>query len=300
MTERRHDPTEQMNCTFCGVSRENTKKLIQSPDKRTFICERCTLERGRLKRIWPEVQLSAAPLLFSRLKELFRSDHSQAQIRCSFCQTKKPSRGFYTSALLNEIQGQVCGQCLDVCRKILEDEAKPDSSFRIIWDGDSETDCVEVCRELKQAGIVYKVAQQPVSRSIRMRVDRRFQVGVPDCDYESARAALGLSAAADDNVEDRAFEIPENIGPISKSSQPDDKSRAAASYLKAWHPENATVEIWSQVALDTIVEMALRENLIHYRLQRAENGAYKLFVLPEDEPRAREIVREIEKGEPPK
>lgn len=46
--------------------------------------------------------------------------------------------------------------------------------------------------------------------------------------------------------------------------------------------------------------MALRENLIHYRLQRAENGAWRLFVLPEDEPRAREILREIERGEPPK
>ena len=60
-----------------------------------------------------------------------------------------------------------------------------------------------------------------------------------------------------------------------------------------------TVEIWSQVALDTIVEMALRENLVHYRLQRTENGAYKLFVLPEDAPRAREILCQIERGEPP-
>jgi hypothetical protein len=171
-------------------------------------------------------------------------------------------------------------------------------TFRIIWDGDSETDCVEICRELKRAGIVYRVAQEPVSRSIRMRVNWRFQVGVPDSDYESARAALGLSAAADDNVEDQAFEIPESIGPISKSSQPEDERRATRSYLKAWHPDNATVEIWSQVALDTIVEMALRENLIHYRLQRDENGAYKLFVLPEDAPRAGEILREIVGGEP--
>jgi hypothetical protein len=145
---------------------------------------------------------------------------------------------------------------------------------------------------------VYRVAQQRVSRAIS--VDYRFQVGVLDCEYESARAALGLSAAADDNVEDQAFEIPESIGPISKPGQLEDESRAARSYLRAWHPENATVEIWSQVIRDTIVTVALRENLIHYRLRRAENGAYKLFVLPEDESRAREIIREIEKGEPPK
>lgn len=65
-------------------------------------------------------------------------------------------------------------------------------AFRIIWDGDSETDCVEVCGELKRAGIVYRVAQQPVSRSIRMGVNWRFQVVVLDCGYESARAAWGL------------------------------------------------------------------------------------------------------------
>jgi len=174
-------------------------------------------------------------------------------------------------------------------------------AFRIIWDGDSETDCVEVCRELKRAGIVYRVAQQRVSRSIRMRVDWRYQVGVLDCDYESARAALGLGSVAADNGEDQTFEIPESIGPISKLSQPEDERRAARTYLRPWHPENATAEIWSRVALHipSIVDMALRENLIHYRLQRAKNGACKLFVLPEDEPRAREILREIEKGEPP-
>ena len=298
MTDGPRDPTEQMKCTFCGVSRERTRKLIQSPDKRTFICEGCTLERGRLKRIWPEAQLSPASVLFSRLKESFRRYRSQARIHCSFCQTKKRSRDFYASARLNEIQAQLCGECLDACRQILEDEAKQDSPIRIIWDGDSETDCVEVCRELKCAGIVYRVAQQRVSRAIS--VDYRFQVGVLDCEYESARAALGLSAAADDNVEDQAFEIPESIGPISKPGQLEDESRAARSYLRAWHPENATVEIWSQVIRDTIVTVALRENLIHYRLRRAENGAYKLFVLPEDESRAREIIREIEKGEPPK
>jgi hypothetical protein len=170
-------------------------------------------------------------------------------------------------------------------------------NFRVIWDGDSQPDCMEICRDLRRAGIAYKVAQQPVSRSIRMRVNWRFQVGVQDSDYEAARKVLGLSAV-DDIVEDQTFEIPES--PSSASSRPE-YERRAHSYLKSWHPEKATVEVWSQVALETpsIVELALRENLIHYRLHRTENGKWKFFVLPEDEPRAREIVREIEKGEPP-
>jgi len=157
--------------------------------------------------------------------------------------------------------------------------------LRRVWDGDSQVDCVEVCHELKRAGIGYTVAQQPVSRSIRMRVKFGFQVGVRESDYESARAALGLNAAADEEIENQAFEIPECIRPISEFSQPADERRLASSYLKPWHAENATVEIWWQVASDTpsIVELAFRENLIHYRLHRRENGRCKLFVLPEDE-----------------
>jgi hypothetical protein len=190
---------------------------------------------------------------------------------------------------------------MDLVEDLLGAKMRNSETLRVIWNGDSQTDCVEVCIELRRAGIVYKVAQQLVSRSIRMRANWRFQVGVLDSDYESARAALGLSAAGDEEIENRAMEIPESTRPISEFSRPEDETRSASSYLKSWHPENATVEVWWQVASNTpsIVELAFRENLIHYHLQHTENGRCKLFVLPEDEPRAREILREIEKGEPP-
>ncbi len=31
-------------------------------------------------------------------------------------------------------------------------------TFRVVWDGDSETDCVEACRELQLAAIEYRVS----------------------------------------------------------------------------------------------------------------------------------------------
>ncbi len=43
--------------------------------------------------------------------------------------------------------------------------------------------------------------------------------------------------------------------------------------------------------------MALRENQIHARSEKA-GGRNAIFVLPEDEPRAREIVKEIVEGAP--
>jgi ATP-dependent protease Clp ATPase subunit len=40
---------QQLNCTFCGKSQQDAKKLIASPDHLTYVCDECTLEPGRLK-----------------------------------------------------------------------------------------------------------------------------------------------------------------------------------------------------------------------------------------------------------
>jgi hypothetical protein len=44
---------------------------------------------------------------------------------------------------------------------------------------------------------------------------------------------------------------------------------------------------------------SLRENFIRCREHTSPNGSKQILVLPEDEQRAREIVREIEEGIPP-
>ena len=67
-----------------------------------------------------------------------------------------------------------------------------------------------------------------------------------------------------------------------------------------WNPEEATVQVWSgkESYPGEIIEMALRENQIHARFEKAE-GRNAIFVVPQDEIRAREIVREIVEGAPP-
>src|SRR5215471_19898402 len=168
--------------------------------------------------------------------------------------------------------------------------------FRKVWDGDSETDCVEACRDLQRAGIKYEVSQLPVGLSGRMGVDWRFEVYVLSTDYERARAALGFGGEHDEPA-DEALEIPADSGPVD----PIDDSKKTAAYLKRWRPEEAVVEVGSQGASDesSIVEMSLRENLIHYRVERSKAGARRYFVHPSDETRAREIFREIKTGNPP-
>ena len=67
-----------------------------------------------------------------------------------------------------------------------------------------------------------------------------------------------------------------------------------------WYPEDATVKVWSTENGDPsdFLVAALHENEIHCRVERKGLRA-ELYVLPEDEARAREIVREVVDGRPP-
>jgi hypothetical protein len=76
---------------------------------------------------------------------------------------------------------------------------------------------------------------------------------------------------------------------------------AKRTYLRKLHPEDAVVEIFSENPenYSSTVKLSLQTNLIRFRAEVPGDGSVKLFVLPEDESRAREIVREIREGKPP-
>lgn len=68
-----------------------------------------------------------------------------------------------------------------------------------------------------------------------------------------------------------------------------------------WYPEDATVEVWSEgiQRLTWMIESSFHENRIHSRTDTLDDGAWKIFVLPEAELRAREIIGEITQAAPP-
>jgi hypothetical protein len=68
-----------------------------------------------------------------------------------------------------------------------------------------------------------------------------------------------------------------------------------------WDLEDATVEIWreSDQQRAKMIELSLSENRIHTRTEALRDGSRRILVLPRDESRGQEIVREIDEGAPP-
>jgi hypothetical protein len=163
-----------------------------------------------------------------------------------------------------------------------------------IWEGDSESECVGVCEELKNAGIWYRVSQIPGPRDLKMVV-KRHEIAVSPSDYEGPGNSWALKTRQRvAKIRQAALELP------AAENSTADETAGGDSYLGKWHPEDATVEVWSQSAENTssVVELSLKENLIRFR-SHSQDGTRKFFVLPEDESRAREIVREIRDSVPP-
>jgi len=77
-------------------------------------------------------------------------------------------------------------------------------------------------------------------------------------------------------------------------------SLQASKVLEDIDPTDATVAVWRGEDVDTreMLTMSLRENDIFARVEERD-GAAEVLVMPEDEERAQEIVREIVEGKPP-
>jgi len=186
-------------------------------------------------------------------------------------------------------------------------EAKPGNSDRSnlegdrsdlqeVWAGDDQQSCVAACLTLKEAGIPYEVAQRKAQ--FLKGDEAHFKIAVPPSFYNHAKelAGRGTLDFSDDPEDQAIMELPDDGSVVSVDAAPDE-----GRHLTDWYPEDATVEISSTLARErsSMIISSLRENFIQCRERSSPDGLKQIFVLPEDESRAREIVREIEEGSPP-
>jgi hypothetical protein len=135
-----------------------------------------------------------------------------------------------------------------------------------------------------------------------MRVVWKFELTVSADDELRAKELLELpETVVEEDSDTTEEEDDQALYELPAGDDAPEPAHKRDSYLDPWYPEDATVEVHSISPSDlrTMPDMALKENRIRVRVDRQEDGSTKYFVLPEDEARAREIVREVVEGVPP-
>lgn len=172
----------------------------------------------------------------------------------------------------------------------------PDAVLRSVWGGSSTVICADLCAKLKDAEIPFKVIRRE-DRLFNINAYPAIEIVVP---LSFREKALDLIGDPNDAMPADEAEAESVLG-LPAQDDVAEPEKDAGRYSEDWYPEDATMEVWSESGNDVawMIEASLRENRIRSRTDTSEDGSRKVFVLPEDESRACEIVREITEGAPP-
>jgi hypothetical protein len=180
--------------------------------------------------------------------------------------------------------------------------------FCSFWKGQDARVHAELCEVLEQAGIPHKT----IFRSDHLFNFSNFpayEIGVPFSLFEKAEKVVQETYGTDDvqdvGAQELAGQVVRASGRVAilpemvNLSPEDIPGPPATAESVRWFPEDATVSVWSTDANEPsdFLVAALHENGINCRVDQQGIRA-KLYVLPDDAARAREIVREVVEGEP--
>ncbi|MFI5057135.1 MAG: hypothetical protein ACHQLQ_03035 [Candidatus Acidiferrales bacterium] len=216
------------------------------------------------------------------------------------------------------------------------DSTEPgEDPFCSFWKGDDPRIHAELCELLDEQGIPHKTLRRE-DHLFNLNSKNAFQIGIPFSFFEKAEAAIKEAYGDDEGTPTVPVLLPDGsehvieAGILSglfefakgyakevqgstasttslqiesleeNSSLKDDGDSRSDWNPTLWYAEDATVEVWrgDQPELGEMIAASLQENQIHSRPGDSA-GNCALFVMPGDEPRAREIVREIVEGAPP-
>ena len=192
-----------------------------------------------------------------------------------------------------------CADCdVDLVANLTEvkPESEDRSDLREVWTGDEQESCVDTCLTLKEAGIPYEVTQRQTQ--FLQAAEAHFKIAVPLSFYKQAKELTGPDTDdfSDKSEDQTIIELPDDGIAGSTDTRP-----ASGRYFADWYPEDATIEVTtdSARAWSALIMNSLRENFIRCRESSSPDGSKQIFVLPDDESRARVIVREIEQRRQP-
>ena len=183
--------------------------------------------------------------------------------------------------------------------ELQQPEGEDEGALVRVWSGNDPGECAGVKEALEKAGIPFT---EQASRgyfifpSMRLRVEIR----VPSSDAERARKLLLDLEGRLDPDELTPEEIESLALPESDVLDDREDTNARNDLPNSWDEDDAVSEVWSgeKEELATTLVACLREIGIPSR-KLTETGRTRLRVRPEDEARAKEIVREVVEAKPP-
>jgi len=179
--------------------------------------------------------------------------------------------------------------------------------FCSFWKGDDARVHAELCEVLDEAGIPHNTVFRR-DHLFNLTNYPAYEVGVPFSMFPRAENAVKEAYGADGVDEVGARELQGRVLP-ERSSAPRKLPATLtppigenipgppnAGEAGDWFPEDATVRVWSSATRDEaqseFLVAALHENGIRCRVDHAGQSS-EIYVLPEDESRAREIIKEV-------
>jgi hypothetical protein len=182
--------------------------------------------------------------------------------------------------------------------------------FCSFWKGEDARVHAELCEVLEEDGIPHKTVFRR-DHLFNLGNFPGYEVGVPFSLFEKAEKAVQEAFGTEDAEERETLNLPrllqrprETIRKLPPALTPAGEENIpgppTAGEDAGWFPEDATVNVWATDAGEPsdFLVAALHENGINCRVDQQGTHA-KLYVLPDDATRAREIVREVAEGQPP-
>lgn len=194
------------------------------------------------------------------------------------------------------------------------------------WKGDDPRVHAEICSLLDEQSIPHRTIRRE-DHLFNISRQPALEIGIPFSRFDKAEAALreaygedqadataetDSTPLLDDPVQKSKFlETTERRGVIvalleklndlggELARQRDIREKQGAWDPDDWFPEDATAQIWQgdDNTFQDIFISSLAENEIHARWDDLK-GQYSLHVLPQDEERAKEIIRQIVEATP--
>jgi hypothetical protein len=185
-----------------------------------------------------------------------------------------------------------------------------ENPFCSFWKGEDPRLHAELCTVLDEAGISHHTVFRR-DHLFNLNNCAAYEVGVPFSLFEKAENAVKEAYGTEDVEDVGAQELqsrllddspwrPKLLETLTPTEDENIPGPPSAGEGQDWFPEDATVKVWSTASGEPsdFLVAALHENGIRCRIDKGRQQA-QLFVLPDDEDRAREIVREVMEGQPP-